>query len=340
MPDRPTVVVEDLTVRYGNLTAVDNLSLAANAGEITALLGPNGAGKTTTVETLEGYRRGFAGRVEVLGLDPIAQHAELTRRIGVMLQSGGVYTGIHPAEILRLFASFYDDPLDPDTLLARVGLEDRRSTSYRKLSGGEQQRLSLALALIGRPTVAFLDEPTAGIDVSGRNLIRQVITDLRDEGVCVLLTTHDLDDAEALADRVAIIDHGRLLAEGTPAELTRGGTDEVRFGAPTDLDIAELGELVGAAVTEPSPGEYVVHAAGNPDLVAALTAWLARHDQPLADLRVGRQRLEDVFLKLTGEASTAPDGQESGGRPARQAGSRSAWESDGRPGRRKGASRP
>ena len=216
MPDRPAVVVEGLTVRYDDVTAVDSLSLTADLGQITALLGPNGAGKTSTVETLEGYRRRFEGSVEVLGLDPVSQHAELTEHIGVMLQSGGVYTGIRPAEALHLFASFYERPLDPDELLDRVGLADRRSTSYRRLSGGEQQRLSLALALIGRPTVAFLDEPTAGIDIAGRNLIRQLIRELRDDGVCVFLTTHDLDDAEALADRVAIIDHGRLLAEAPP----------------------------------------------------------------------------------------------------------------------------
>jgi len=299
----PAISVTDLTIHYGDRVAVDGLSFHAMPGQITALLGPNGAGKTSTVETLEGFKRPSSGSVRVLGLDPVADHRELVPRIGVMLQSGGVATGMRPAEALRLFASYYDNPVDPEELLELVGLSDHRSTSWRSLSGGEQQRLSLALALVGRPKVAFLDEPTAGIDPAGRQLIRRIITDLRAQGVAILLTTHDLEEAEKLADHVVIIDHGVVLADGTPTELMRASQrNEVRFGAPAGLDVASLGSHLGSPVSEISPGEYLVEADASPATVAAITAWLAEHDLPLADLRAGRQRLEDVFLRLTSDA--------------------------------------
>jgi ABC-2 type transport system ATP-binding protein len=299
----PAVAIEGLVVRYGAVTAVDGVSFEAAAGEVTALLGPNGAGKTTTVETAEGYHRPDAGSVRVLGLDPIADHAELVPRIGVMPQDGGVYPGIKVHEALRLFAAYHDDPLEPAGLLERVGMADRAAATTRSLSGGERQRLSLALALVGRPEVAFLDEPTAGVDVGGRQVIRQVVRDLRADGVAVVLTTHELAEAEHLADRVVIVDHGRVVAAGTMAELVRGGGEEIRFGAPAGLEVASLGARLGATVTEATPGEYVVAAAPSPATVAALTAWLAERDLPLADLRAGRQTLEDVFLRLTGTDS-------------------------------------
>ena len=202
---------------------------------------------------------------------------------------------------------YYDDPADPDELLERVGLSEHRRSSWRTLSGGEKQRLSLALALVGRPEIAFLDEPTAGIDPAGRQLIRSIVAGLRDEGVAVLLTTHDLDEAERLADRIVIVDHGRLLAEGPPDELMRAGAgDELRFGAAPGLDVAALGAQLGGAVTEEAPGEYRAAVAATPTAVASLTAWLADRDQPLADLRAGRQTLEDVFLRLTRDAAGRP----------------------------------
>jgi ABC-2 type transport system ATP-binding protein len=295
----PPVLIEGLVVRYGDLTAVDGVSFEAAAGEVTALLGPNGAGKTTTVETVEGYRRPDAGTVRVLGLDPVADHAALVPRIGVMPQDGGVYPGIRVLEAMRLFAAYYDDPLDPTALLARVGLTDRASATTRSLSGGERQRLSLALALVGRPEVAFLDEPTSGVDVGGRQIVRQVIRDLRDDGVAVVLTTHELAEAEHLADRVVIVDRGRVVGAGPLAELLQGGGDEIRFGAPAGLEMASLGERLDALILETTPGEYVVACPPSPAAVAALTAWLAERDLPLADLRAGRQTLEDVFLRLT-----------------------------------------
>ena len=301
----PAVAIEGLVVRFGTITAVDGVSLDARAGSVTALLGPNGAGKTTTVETAEGYRRPHHGQVRVLGLDPVADHAALVPRIGVMPQDGGVYPGIRVGEAVRLFASYYDDPLDASGLLDRVGLADRATATTRSLSGGERQRLSLALALVGRPEVAFLDEPTSGVDVGGRQVIRQVIRELRDDGVAVVLTTHELAEAEQVADEVVIVDRGRVVAAGSLDELLRGGNDEIRFGAPTGIDVADLAARIGHAVEERTPGEYVVAGAPAPETIAALTSWLAEQHLPLADLRAGRQTLEDVFLRLTSEGDTA-----------------------------------
>ena len=299
--------MDELSVMYGAVRAVNAVSFKVEAGEVLALLGPNGAGKTTTVETLEGYRRPSSGSVRVLGLDPVADHDALVRRIGVMLQSGGVYPGIKPLEAVELFASYYDAPEDPALLLDRVGLSHKRNSTWRRLSGGEQQRLSLALALIGKPEVAFLDEPTSGVDVAGRQVIRELIAELRQTGVTVLLTTHDLEEAERMADRIVIIDNGTVVASGTPAELMRSTEDEeIRFGAPPHLDTASLGRALNAFVDEVSLGEYKVAMPPTPNNVAALTAWLAEHDLPLADLRAGRQRLEDVFLRLTAITGEIP----------------------------------
>ena len=307
MAAAPAVSVSGLVVRYGPVAAVDGVSFSAEAGEVLALLGPNGAGKTTTVETLEGYRRPDAGSVRVLGLDPVADRRRLAARMGVMLQQGGVYPGIRPLEALRLFAAFYPDPLDPGELLERMGLSALAASTWRSLSGGEQQRLSLALAVVGRPEVAFLDEPTAGVDPGGREVVRRVLRQLAASGATVVLTTHELVEAERVADRVVIVDRGAVVAAGTPAELTGAGPGtEIRFGAPAGIDAAGLAAALGAAVTETAPGEYRVATAPTPAAVARLTAWLAERDLPLADLRAGRQRLEDVFLRLTTTDDGAP----------------------------------
>jgi ABC-2 type transport system ATP-binding protein len=294
---------------------VDGLSFSADAGEVVALLGPNGAGKTTTVEALEGYRRPDGGSVRVLGLDPVGDHARVVERLGAMPQSSRLYAAIRPREALRLFAAYYPAPTDLDELLARVGLAGRRaSTPWRRLSGGEQQRLSLALALVGGPAVVALDEPTAGLDVEGRRLVRGIVAELRAAGVCVLITTHELDEVERTADRVVILDGGRLVAAGTLTELAaHAGPPQIRFGAPAGLAPGVLAELSatleGAAAREVAPGEYAVDAEPSPANVARLTAWLARHDLPLGDLRAGRQRLEDVFVRLTTAADETAGGE-------------------------------
>ena len=227
----PAVEVNGLTVRYGPAgapAAVDDLDLTAAAGEVLVVLGPNGAGKTSTVETLEGYRRPAAGRVRVLGLSPQDDHAALSGRVGVMLQRGGVYPMLGPRRVLRLFAGYYPAPVPAEELLELVGLRSVATTPWRHLSGGEQQRLSLALALVGRPEVAFLDEPTAGVDPEGRLAVRAVVAGLREKGVCVVLTTHELGEAEKMADRIVILSAGRVVLEGTPHGLTAGAGDRRR----------------------------------------------------------------------------------------------------------------
>jgi ABC-2 type transport system ATP-binding protein len=291
------LLVEQLTVRHGDLVAVDALSFELAHGEVLALLGPNGAGKTTTVETLEGYRRPDQGRVRVLGLDPVAQRSRLVPSIGVMLQQGGVYPVMTPRQALRLYAAYYDEPLAPEGLLAELGLLEAAGTPWRRLSGGEQQRVSLALALIGRPKVLFLDEPTAGVDLHGRAAIRRIVAEQRAAGVAVLVTTHELAEAEAMADRVAIIHRGRLARIGTVAELTGGG---VRFQAPAALDLAALTVALGAVVSEPESGHYRIAAEASPTLVAALGSWLAERGATLGELRSGAS-LEDTYTELVGE---------------------------------------
>lgn len=295
----PAVVVDDLVIRYGDVTAVDKVSMQARAGEVTVVLGPNGAGKTSMIEHLEGYRQASSGSSRVLGLDPIRDHRALTRRVGIMLQQGGIPTGVRPHEVLWQYAGFFDDPLDPGELLTRVGLDGHQRVPFRRLSGGEQQRLSLALALIGRPRCVFLDEPTAGVDLSGRDLIRSVLDELRGDGVAVVVTTHDLDEAQRIADHIVIIDRGSVVAAGSPAELVSAGpTDHLLFGGPPGLDTVDLAGRLGVDVTEVSRGEYRVDGAPTPARVAALTAWLAHHELPLSDLRANRQRLDDVFRRL------------------------------------------
>ncbi len=240
------IEVAGLTKHYGAVRALDGVSLTVEAGEVFGLLGPNGAGKTTTVEILEGYRRLDAGEVRVLDLDPWRDGARLRPRIGVMLQDGGLYPGIRPLEALALFASYYDDPDDPERLLDVVGLREAEHTLVRRMSGGQYQRLSLALALIGRPSLVFLDEPTAGLDPRARATTWDLVRELRDHGATVVLTTHAMDEAEQLCNRLAIIDHGRMVGYGTPAELTAtAAADETRFSALPELDRAGLAAALG-----------------------------------------------------------------------------------------------
>jgi ABC-2 type transport system ATP-binding protein len=300
----PAVEVTGLVKSYGARRAVDGLSLTVARGEVLALLGPNGAGKTTTVEICEGFRRPDAGRVRVLGHDPIREAAALKPMVGVMLQDGvGGYTGARAGELLALFAAYARRPHDPMALLDRVGLTDVARTPVKRLSGGQKQRLSLALALVGRPALVFLDEPTAGMDPQARRGTWELIRQLRADGLSIVLTTHFLDEAEQLADRVVVIDSGRLVASGSPAELTRAGAEgQIRFRAPHGLRLGSLVNAlpVGTHALEESPGRYVVTGEVNPNLLAALTAWCAGQGVLAEELAVERRSLEDVFLELTG----------------------------------------
>jgi ABC-2 type transport system ATP-binding protein len=304
-PGSPAIEVQGLVKRYDGRAAVDGISLGIARGQVFGLLGPNGAGKTTTVETLEGYRTADRGSVRVLGLDPIADGAALRPRIGVMLQEGGLYPGVRPLEALRLFAGFYDDPDDPQRLLDLVGLRDVERTYVRRLSGGQCQRLSLALALVGRPELVFLDEPTAGMDPHARATTWQLIRELRDVGVTVVLTTHHMDEAEHLCDRLAILDRGRIVLEGTPAEITRAGANgDLRFTTAPGVDLAALAaalDLPTTALSEAQPGSYAIHTAATPELIATLTVWMRDKGYSLDELRTGRATLEEVFLELTQE---------------------------------------
>lgn len=296
------IVVDNFTKSYGSLRVVDHLSLTVQHGEVFALLGPNGAGKTTTIETLEGYRKPDAGSVRVLGLDPIREAQTLKARIGVMLQQDGLYPGLTAREVLRLFADYYRQPQNIDALLERVGLDTASKTRCRRLSGGQKRRLALAVALVGNPSLVFLDEPTAGMDPQARLATWEIIRDLKRGGTTVLLTTHLMDEAERLADRVAIIDHGRLVALDTPGGLT--GTQNatlVRFVAPAGLDTTQLAALPSASKAEEiRPGSYLLETTDAPALVAELSAWLRDQKITLTELRVGHGSLEDLFLKLTG----------------------------------------
>lgn len=296
------IVVDTLNKSYASQRVVDQLSFTVQEGEIFALLGPNGAGKTTTIEILEGYRSADGGTVRVLGLDPMRQGRELKPLIGVMLQQDGLYQDLNAREILRLFASYYRHPQKPTDLLERIGLSEVARTRYRRLSGGQKRRLALAVTLIGQPRLVFLDEPTTGMDPQARLATWEIIRDLKRSGVTILLTTHLMDEAERLADRIAIIDHGRLIALDTPAGLT-GVQDAhlVRFVARAGLDCSQLAKLPSArGAEELRPGSYLLETEAAPALLAELTAWLRDQQITLSELRVGHGSLEDLFLRLTG----------------------------------------
>jgi ABC-2 type transport system ATP-binding protein len=264
-------------MRYGDKTAVDGLSLCVERGTITAVLGPNGAGKTTTLETCEGFRKPQSGTVRVLGLDPVKQRRELLPRIGVMLQSGGAWSGVRAEEMLRHIAALHANPLPVDMLVERLGLGDCGKTPFRRLSGGQQQRLGLAMAVIGRPELVFVDEPTAGMDPAARRTTWELLQELRADGVTIVLTTHYLEEAERLADMVHIIDRGTLIASGSPEELTRGSSATVRLVVDREL--------------APDTSDA---------LRASIAAWSAEHGVDVQSINFGSRTLEDVFLRLTG----------------------------------------
>ena len=304
MSIEPAVEITGMVKRYGALTAVDGLSLTARRGEVTAILGPNGAGKTTAIEVCEGYRAADAGSVRVLGLDPARHSSALLPRIGVMLQSGGIPPAVPVGEYLRLLSRFHMKPHDPAWLLDITGLTASARTPYKRLSGGQQQRLSLAAALIGRPELVFLDEPTAGMDPQARHATWDLITELRADGVSVILTTYFMEEAERLSDHVVIIDAGRTVADGSPATLT-GSAGQLRFRAEPGLDTDSLLSALptGSAAKESPAGHYLIEVPGGtikPALLAAVTAWCAERAVLPSSLRIESRTLEDVFLELTG----------------------------------------
>jgi ABC-2 type transport system ATP-binding protein len=300
------VEVDDLRMAYGATTAVDGLSLTVARGSITAVLGPNGAGKTTTLETCEGYRKPQGGSVRVLGLDPQAQRRELLPRIGVMLQSGGAWSGVRAVEMLRHVATLHAHPLDVPMLVERLGLESCGRTPYRRLSGGQQQRLALAMAVVGRPELVFVDEPTAGMDPQARRATWTLLDELRRDGVTIVLTTHYMDEAERLADQVHVIDRGRLIASGSPHELTRGtGSSTIRLvvtepfppDAPASLQ-ATLG--VGTEVRPISAHSLLITGPADASTLAKVSAWCDENGVLPESLTLGQRTLEDVFLQITG----------------------------------------
>jgi len=302
--------LRDVVRTFGDTTAVDHLSLTAARGEILALLGPNGAGKTTTIEMCEGFTRPTSGEIRVLGMNPVRSPDQVRRRIGIMLQGGGSYSGIRVAEMLRLAAAYNADPHDPEWLMDILGLQGVRRTTYRRLSGGQQQRLSLALALIGRPELVFLDEPTAGLDAQSRLAVWDLVTALRADGVTVILTTHLMDEAEALADRIVIMDRGRIVASGTPAELTAGHATSGRVSFETDspLDLDRALAVVTRTLPDTAPLEavrplsYRISADATPELVSAVTLAAADQGVLVRRLDVDHRSLEDVFLDITGRS--------------------------------------
>jgi len=294
---------------------VDGLTFSVSRGEVFTLLGPNGAGKTTTVEIVEGYRTADGGSVRVLGTDPGTGGPNLKARIGLMLQGGGgIYPQARPDEILRLYASFHVGGRDTQKLIDLAGLRTSARTPYRRLSGGEKQRLALAVALVGDPEVLILDEPTAGMDPEGRAAARNLIVELRGTGVAILLTTHDLADVERLADHVALIDHGRLVAAGSPDELAATASPRLRFRLPHPLEVADREELSGTlldgaqgSLTDEGGGRYQLDGVtAEPDMLARLASWSTKRGLLIGELTTGRGSLEERYLELVAGADDEP----------------------------------
>jgi ABC-2 type transport system ATP-binding protein len=300
------VEIEDLRMRYADKVAVDGLSLTVDRGTITAVLGPNGAGKTTTLETCEGFRAPQEGRVRVLGLDPTRQRRELLPRIGVMLQSGGAWSGVRAVEMLRHIAALHAHPLPVEMLVERLGLDDCGRTPYRRLSGGQQQRLGLAMAVVGRPELVFVDEPTAGMDPAARRTTWEMLSEMREDGVTIVLTTHYMEEAERLADQVHVIDRGRVVASGSPFELTRAtGRATIRLvvtepfppQAPDSLRVALGAET---EVTEINDQSLLISGPADASTLGTVSAWCAEQGVLPESLNLGQRTLEDVFLEMTG----------------------------------------
>jgi ABC-2 type transport system ATP-binding protein len=297
------ISVENLYKHYDDVKAVDGLSFEVQTGEIFGFLGPNGAGKTTTIEIIEGYKTADSGSATVLGLDPRRDRHELRERIGLMLQETTLYPDLKVGEVLRLFASYYRRPVDPDALLEMIGLEEKRGAFIRELSGGQRQRVVFVLALINDPELIFLDEPTAGLDPQSRRAIWEWIDLARKRGKTVFLTTHYIEEAERLCDRVAIVDHGQIIALDTPKQLMAAVELEhrIQFVVEGVLDEAGLEALPGVAqAVSDGPGEYTLFARQVQPAVKSLMDLSASNGFTLRGLTVEGTTLEDVFIHLTG----------------------------------------
>jgi ABC-2 type transport system ATP-binding protein len=298
----PIIQVEDLYKNYGDVEAVRGVSFVVDEGEVFGLLGPNGAGKTSCVEILEGLRTSDRGKVRVCGLDPQSSGESFKEKIGAVLQSTSLPDKLRVKEALDLFAEFYRKRADTEELLRRFQLGEKRDAFYSHLSGGQKQRLALAMALVNDPDVVFLDEPTAGLDPQVRREIYDIIEELKRGKKTVLLTTHYIEEAERLCDRVAIVDHGRVIAEGTPRELKQRSAGmtriEVRLARP--LANGSLGRLEGVSDCREFDGTFVVHSARPPQTIVALVKQLEAENNELQSLEMFSPSLEDVFIELTG----------------------------------------
>jgi ABC-2 type transport system ATP-binding protein len=301
MPN-PILQVENLTKRYGDVEAVRGISFQVNEGEVFGLLGPNGAGKTSTVEILEGLRDADGGTVSVCGYDPRTQGGELKHEIGAALQSTALPEKLRVMEALRLFAGFYKRRRNPEDLLKRFGLEEKRNTYYSQLSGGQKQRLALAMALLNDPRVLFFDEPTAGLDPQVRREIYDIIEELRREKKTILMTTHYIEEAERLCDRVAIVDHGKVIALGSPRELKQrsGGNTRIEVKLAKPAANGALRNLEGVADAREVDGTYVLHTQRPPQAIVSLVKHLEAEGNQLVSLEIFTPSLEDVFIEMTG----------------------------------------
>jgi ABC-2 type transport system ATP-binding protein len=301
MPE-PVIRVENLVKRYADVEAVRGVSFSVTEGEVFGLLGPNGAGKTSTIEILEGLRNADGGTAVVCGYDPATDADALKHEIGAALQSTALPDKLRVMEALKLFASFYKRHKQPEELLKRFGLEEKRNAFYGQLSGGQKQRLALAIALINDPKVIFLDEPTAGLDPQVRREIYDIIEELRRDKKTIVLTTHYIEEAERLCDRVAIVDHGKVIKEGTPSQLKQASANttriEVRLAKPeTD---ASLKSLEGVSDCLALADSYVLHCTRPPQAIVALVKYLEAQNNELVGLEISTPSLEDVFIELTG----------------------------------------
>ncbi len=293
-----SVVVENLTVQYGSLTAVNNVSFQAPTGAVTVILGPNGAGKTSTIEVCEGFRKATTGSVRILGLDPTSDHAALTQRMGVMLQGGGVYPSVRVRDVISHFCALYGKKVNAGELIERVGLTQRATSTWRRLSGGEQQRVSLALALAAQPDIAFLDEPTSGVDIDGRDIIRDIIGELSHNGTTVVLASHDMAEAEKVATHAVLFHSGSVVATGELTTLLEV-RKRLRFTSTEGIDLVQLGGAAGSPAHHLGNGVYEIAAETSPRLIGKITQWLAEQQLPLHGIDMGNESLEDAYRRLT-----------------------------------------